>query len=95
MSYLRIEYGLLSCCVTNKADNTSHAYIHQMKTIRDASDTPILNDRDYPLLTTQHIKVIATTKFLSVSDIHECMDDYKLTSKRQANVERETVTVTY
>ena len=95
MSYLQIEYGLLSCCVTNKADNSSHAYIHQMKTIRDASDTLILNDRDCPLLTTtHHIKAIATTKILSaVSIIHECMDNCKLTSKRQASVERETVTI--
>ena len=66
-----------------------------MKKIKDASNTPIVNDRECPLLTiTQHIKAINTNAILSaVSIVHECTDDCKIMSTRKTIVERENVTI--
>ena len=81
--------------MTKKVDESSLAYVHLMKKIKDASNTPIVNDRECPLLTpTQHIKAINTNTILSaVSIVHECTDDCKITTTRKTIVERENVTI--
>lgn len=93
LSFTKIKYGYLSCCVTVTASGVTYAYVHCLDLLKDGVGTVITNDRDCPLLSaTNYVAAVHPSDIISaVSIVHECTTDCKFKAGKSRKVERQEV----